>query len=558
MESFIIMSNLSRSRLVVDKTEDRTSEENLDDTDATSSSASSVVSDGSDSRLMMRPSIATSSSSAPPPVSNNTPCPRQLPNAKADEGHDGALAQKSRAEQLRERRKALESKARELRDKRNTQLERARQSQQQTDQDDFQNDSTTSPCVERNNDGADVKPNVVSSPQTPSNATPSETTLIATRRTSKSRSNDDNDDNDGEKARILRLIGRIRDAEQTLVSKQEALETRISSSNHRRLGKHRAIQEFAESKLRRSQLEMARGYYQERLSCLSQQPHQQGAERSVNHRATPLEISRVVSTLLPKYSNRRKSLQHELDELVSELTYEHPEQMRQLSVDVRRWKHQISALPPGTKASGFSLVAHNGKRTTVSFPNRQRLVITFYHGGWSPLDAKVLHNYQTQLYPILIRSQQGEDTITTRLIAIAEESFKSTQKTAAATGARFPLLSDPDARVAEAFGIAHADPPSLCCDPGRPSSSFPIGQKRSLAGATFVIDTDGTILRSFVDCDPTKRVEPSDILDALPTQSTTTAVTADTTIAIRPKKQQRPTKRKSTMGSRLSRLWRRR
>ena len=63
MESFIIMSNLSRSRLVVDKTEDRTSEENLDDTDATSSSASSVVSDGSDSRLMLRPSIATSSSS---------------------------------------------------------------------------------------------------------------------------------------------------------------------------------------------------------------------------------------------------------------------------------------------------------------------------------------------------------------------------------------------------------------------------------------------------------------------------------------------------------------
>ena len=68
MESFIIMSNLSRSRLVVDKTEDRTSEENLDDTDATSSSASSVVSDGSDSRLMLRPSIATSSSSSSLPT----------------------------------------------------------------------------------------------------------------------------------------------------------------------------------------------------------------------------------------------------------------------------------------------------------------------------------------------------------------------------------------------------------------------------------------------------------------------------------------------------------
>ena len=84
----------------------------------------------------------------------------------------------------------------------------------------------------------------------------------------------------------------------------------------------------------------------------------------------------------------------------------------------------------------------------------------------------------------------------------------------------FPVLSDVGMKVGMKYGVDF-----ILDDELRPIyESFGIDVAkhngdtvfRLPVPGTFVIDTDGTVLYSFLNTDYTKRAEPEDILDALP------------------------------------------
>jgi len=85
---------------------------------------------------------------------------------------------------------------------------------------------------------------------------------------------------------------------------------------------------------------------------------------------------------------------------------------------------------------------------------------------------------------------------------------------------QFPILCDEDNSIAKQFRIAYDLDPvirKLYFDWGIDVSSFNEDGSHTLPlAATYVVDRDGTVLYSYVDCAPNKRAEPTEILNAIP------------------------------------------
>jgi len=83
-------------------------------------------------------------------------------------------------------------------------------------------------------------------------------------------------------------------------------------------------------------------------------------------------------------------------------------------------------------------------------------------------------------------------------VALAVNTLEAVQGISAAVGAPYPLLADPDHRVAEAYGVYNLLGDGLA------------------APAVFVIDGNGHITWSYVGQAPTDRPPVADILAHLP------------------------------------------
>jgi peroxiredoxin len=105
------------------------------------------------------------------------------------------------------------------------------------------------------------------------------------------------------------------------------------------------------------------------------------------------------------------------------------------------------------------------------------------------------------------------------LVAVSPQIPGQSRSTAEQQGLEFEVLSDAGNRLAREFGVAFQlgepvrrtyqgfglDLPAIN---GDDSFELPLT-------ATYVIDTDGTIVHAFVDPDYCKRMEPADILRVL-------------------------------------------
>ncbi len=105
------------------------------------------------------------------------------------------------------------------------------------------------------------------------------------------------------------------------------------------------------------------------------------------------------------------------------------------------------------------------------------------------------------------------------VVAISPESPEETRATAEKNSLTFDVLSDIGNRVARQFGIVFQLPEEL-----RPIyAGFGIDiPKANLDDtyelpipATFIIGTDGTIRKAFVQADYTKRLDPEEIIEIL-------------------------------------------
>jgi peroxiredoxin len=231
-----------------------------------------------------------------------------------------------------------------------------------------------------------------------------------------------------------------------------------------------------------------------------------------------------------------------------ETLFEHPTEAPPMSLKSRLAALRSQAesdLPPGTfdrlqaeaarlRASGMLRRALRAGDTVPDFRLRDGqgalvrlrsllqggpVAICFYRGGWCQFCALELE---------ALTRVTGEVTVLgASLIAIAPQVSK-VRLLCEIVPTPFPLLADVGAKVATSFGIAFMPADELHNDYralGRPDSAccrtpLPIP-------ATYVADSCGRIVFSYLDSDFTKRIEPAEILIALRRlQSTRVAATA--------------------------------
>ena len=166
----------------------------------------------------------------------------------------------------------------------------------------------------------------------------------------------------------------------------------------------------------------------------------------------------------------------------------------------------------GDKAPDFTLPNVQGTDITLSeLLAKGPLVINFYRGGWCPfcnLEFKSLHD-------ILPEIQKSGAT----LVGISPELPDNSLNTIEKHNLKFEVLSDVGNEIANKYGLI-MDVPEIIRPlylqwgldiptiNGDNSWQLPIP-------ATYVIDTDGTIISAYVNKNYTERMEPDDIVTAL-------------------------------------------
>lgn len=144
------------------------------------------------------------------------------------------------------------------------------------------------------------------------------------------------------------------------------------------------------------------------------------------------------------------------------------------------------------------------------------VLINFYRGGWCPYCNLELKSYQDQLDTV--RSLGAE------LVAISPETPDRAEATAAKNEISYPVLTDPQNRLAEALGIVFTLPPELASlyetfGNNLPEAHGEAGWRLPIP-ATYVVGKDGVILYAHVARDYRTRAEPEDAIAALKAQRT--------------------------------------
>jgi peroxiredoxin len=167
------------------------------------------------------------------------------------------------------------------------------------------------------------------------------------------------------------------------------------------------------------------------------------------------------------------------------------------------------ALKAGDSAPDFVLNDPDGKPVSSrDLLAKGPLVVSFYRGVWCPYCNMELQALQAELAEIQARGAN--------LVAISPQTAPNSRKSQRDNKLGFPILSDPKADVANAFGIRFALPdylvevykafkndlPLINADP---SWVLPMP-------ARYVIGTDSIIAYAEINPDYTQRPDPSELL----------------------------------------------
>jgi peroxiredoxin len=210
------------------------------------------------------------------------------------------------------------------------------------------------------------------------------------------------------------------------------------------------------------------------------------------------------------------TLKSELDAFRSEFMAKAPPQIREAmtSADMELAASGITqrAIKAGNRAPDFRLPDARGGRVRLrDLLTRGPVVVSFYRGGWCPYCNLELRALQNALPAIKL--------VGAELVAISPQRPDESLSTAEKNALAFPALSDVGSVTATAYGIAfdlaeelrpiytrfgHALPDKN----GDDSWVLPVP-------ATYVIDTNGTVVLAFVDVDYRNRLEPTEIIAAL-------------------------------------------
>jgi peroxiredoxin len=170
-------------------------------------------------------------------------------------------------------------------------------------------------------------------------------------------------------------------------------------------------------------------------------------------------------------------------------------------------------LRTGDKIPPFALPDARGKvYDTVQLLRRGPLVLSFYRGGWClycNLELRALQECLPQ-----IRAKGAE------LLAITPQRAQQTSHSAEENGLEYPILTDFENRVGNQFGLTYEV--SELIRPILDQAGIDIPVENATPGyqlpvtATYVVDRSGTIVAAFTDPSHFRRMEPADIVAAIP------------------------------------------
>ena len=216
------------------------------------------------------------------------------------------------------------------------------------------------------------------------------------------------------------------------------------------------------------------------------------------------------------------SLKAELDAFRSEFMAQVPAEIRDAMVraDMELAASGMAqrALKAGDRTPDFNLTdARGGHVRLKDLLAAGPVVLSFYRGGWCPYCNLELRALQ-QVLPDITR-------LGATLVAVSPQTPDESLSTAEKNALAFLVLSDIGSTTAKSFGIAYDFAEELRPIYTRSGHALPDknGDESWVLPipATYVIDTDGTIVLAFVDVDYRNRLEPAEILVALQSLSKT-------------------------------------
>ena len=170
------------------------------------------------------------------------------------------------------------------------------------------------------------------------------------------------------------------------------------------------------------------------------------------------------------------------------------------------------ALKKGQRLPEISLPNATGDTLNIhEVLKHNKVVLTFYRGGWCPYCNLELKALQEKLPEIEAKGA--------KLIAITPEAPDQSLSTKEKNELSFDILTDANNKVARALGLVYELPENLVDlykgfginleqSQGRPSNELPIA-------ATYVIEQDGVVSYDFIEEDYKLRAEPTEIVAAL-------------------------------------------
>jgi thioredoxin-dependent peroxiredoxin len=148
-----------------------------------------------------------------------------------------------------------------------------------------------------------------------------------------------------------------------------------------------------------------------------------------------------------------------------------------MAIAARRECHVADQrLAPGDAAPDFSLQAADGTQVSLASLRGQRVIVYFYPAAMTPGCTKQACDFRD--------SDKALTGAGFTVLGISPDSPAKLAKFAARDGLTFPLLSDPDKAVLEAYGAY--------------GEKMLYGKKTvGVIRSTFVIDPDGNIERAY-------------------------------------------------------------
>ena len=229
-------------------------------------------------------------------------------------------------------------------------------------------------------------------------------------------------------------------------------------------------------------------------------------------RAEPVDILNALPPLAnTKKHKLKEKLKYELTKLQDTLSGTTMQAFFQSIEKLESCGIADKAIRGGDTAPDFRLQTAKGDVYDSKRLRRRGPLIVIFHQGTIFCEITL-----EAMQAVLSKYESKGATV----IAISPQTPDAASHTATMSGATFPLLLDPDNDVAKKFRIAYELDQVLRNSPFGNQVANRTGKDAYMLPlyATYVIDSDGCVLHSYVSCDPVRRVEPTRVLSALPSK----------------------------------------